>query len=94
LNRTGREPAARPQLSAPEALDLSHESPATKALHGLDEPITEDFGRNCLIALRLLERDVRFVQVSGAASVRERAACLVLIMSSRLIGTGLRSRIS
>ena len=40
---------------------------ATKSLYGLDEPITEDFGRNCLIARRLLERGVRFVQVwSGA----------------------------
>ncbi len=59
--------AARLQLSAPEVLDLSRESQATKALYGLDEPITEDFGRNCLIARRLLERGVRFVQVwSGA----------------------------
>jgi Protein of unknown function (DUF1501) len=59
--------AARLQLSAPEVLDLSRESQATRSLYGLDEPITEDFGRNCLIARRLLERDVRFVQVwSGA----------------------------
>ena len=59
--------AARLQLSAPEALDLSGESEATKKLYGLDEEITEDFGRNCLTARRLLERDVRFVQVwSGA----------------------------
>jgi hypothetical protein len=59
--------AARLQLSAPEALDLSGESPATKALYGLEDPTTEDFGRNCLIARRLLERGVRFVQVwSGA----------------------------
>ena len=48
-------------------LDLSSETPATKALYGLDQPVTEDFGRNCLIARRLLERGVRFVQVwSGA----------------------------
>ena len=48
-------------------LDLSGESTATQSLYGLDEPITEDFGRNCLIARRLLERGVRFVQVwSGA----------------------------
>ena len=59
--------AARLQLSAPEVLDLSGESEATKRLYGLDQPITEDFGRNCLIARRLLERGVRFVQVwSGA----------------------------
>jgi uncharacterized protein DUF1501 len=61
------EMAARLQVSAPEVLDISKESPATGKLYGLDEPITEDFGRRCLIARRLLERGVRFVQVwSGA----------------------------
>jgi len=59
--------AARLQLSAPEALDISQESEAVKKMYGLDEEITADFGRNCLTARRLLERDVRFVQVwSGA----------------------------
>ncbi|HEV3258475.1 MAG TPA: DUF1501 domain-containing protein [Gemmataceae bacterium] len=59
--------AARLQLSAPEVLDLSGESAATRRLYGLDEKATEDFGRNCLLARRLLERGVRFVQVwSGA----------------------------
>ena len=55
--------AARMQLSAPEALDLSGESEATKKLYGLDEKSTADFGRNCLTARRMLERGVRFVQV-------------------------------
>src|SRR5262249_47706518 len=59
--------AARLQLSAPEVLDLSKESPATRRLYGLDDKVTEDFARNCLIARRLLERGVRFVQLwSGA----------------------------
>jgi len=59
--------AARLQLSAPEVLDISRETAATRRLYGLDEKVTEDFGRNCLIARRLLERGVRFVQVwSGA----------------------------
>jgi hypothetical protein len=59
--------AAKLQLSAPEVLDLSKETDATKKLYGLDEKVTEDFGRNCLIARRLLERGVRFVQLwSGA----------------------------
>ena len=59
--------AARLQLSAPEVLDISGESRAVRDLYGLDEPITSDFGRNCLVARRLLERGVRFVQVwSGA----------------------------
>jgi len=59
--------AARLQLSAPEVMDLAGESEATKRLYGLDDPVTEDFGRNCLVTRRLLERGVRFVQVwSGA----------------------------
>jgi hypothetical protein len=59
--------AARLQLSAPEALDVGHETEATRRLYGLDQKHTEDFGRNCLIARRLLERGVRFVQLwSGA----------------------------
>jgi len=60
--------AARMQLSAPEALDVSRETAEMQRLYGLDEKPTEGFGRNCLIARRLLERGVRFVQVwSGAA---------------------------
>lgn len=59
--------AARLQLSAPEVLDTSGESKATRDLYGLDRKETSDFGRNCLIARRMLERGVRFVQVwSGA----------------------------
>jgi hypothetical protein len=59
--------AAKLQLSAPEVLDVSKESAATRKLYGLDNKATEDFGRNCLIARRLLERGVRFVQLwSGA----------------------------
>jgi hypothetical protein len=61
------EMAARLQVSAPEVLDISKESEATKKLYGLDDRATEDFGHRCLIARRLLERGVRFVQVwSGA----------------------------
>jgi hypothetical protein len=61
------EMAARLQLSAPEVMDLSGETEATKKLYGLDEKITEDFGRRCLVGRRLLERGVRFVQIwSGA----------------------------
>lgn len=59
--------AAKMQLSAPEVLDLAGESEATRKLYGLDEKVTEDFGRRCLMARRMLERGVRFVQVwSGA----------------------------
>lgn len=59
--------AARLQKSAPEVLDISKESKATRQLYGLDDKITEEFGHRCLIARRLLERGVRFVQIwSGA----------------------------
>jgi hypothetical protein len=59
--------AAKLQLSAPAVLDLSSETAATRRAYGLDQRATEDFGRNCLIARRLLEQGVRFVQVwSGA----------------------------
>jgi hypothetical protein len=61
------EMAARLQLSAPEVLNLSDETEATLKLYGLDQPATEDFGRNCLVARRLLERGVRFVQLFSGA---------------------------
>jgi hypothetical protein len=55
--------AARMQLAAKEALDLSGESEATKKLYGLDDPVTQEYGTRCLIARRLVERGVRFVQL-------------------------------
>lgn len=59
--------AARLQLAAPDVLDLRGESAATRTLYGLDDELTREFGTRCLIARRLLERGVRFVQVwSGA----------------------------
>ena len=59
--------AAKMQLSAPEAFDVGSETEATLKAYGLDEKPTEDFGRRCLLARRLVERGVRFVQVwSGA----------------------------
>src|SRR5204863_407674 len=61
--------AARMQLSAPEVSDLSAESRATRALYGLDDanPTLAGFGRNCLLARRLLERGVRFVTLYNGA---------------------------
>lgn len=61
------EMAARLQLSAPEVLNLADETEATLTLYGLDRPATQDFGRNCLVARRLLERGVRFVQLFSGA---------------------------
>src|SRR5215831_4594337 len=55
--------AFRMQGCAPQAVDLSNESEATRKLYGMDEKMTEPFGRQCLLARRLVERGVRFVQV-------------------------------
>jgi hypothetical protein len=60
--------AARMQTAAPELFDLSGETTATRKLYGIDEKGTEDFAKRCLIARRMVERGVRFVQVwSGPA---------------------------
>jgi hypothetical protein len=59
--------AFRMQMEAPEAFDLSRESQATRALYGLDHPATADYGQQCLLARRLLERGVRFVHVFDSA---------------------------
>lgn len=60
--------AFKMQSHAPEAVDLSQETAATQALYGLDDPKTATFGRQCLLARRLVERGVRFVQIySGGA---------------------------
>jgi hypothetical protein len=55
--------AARMQTAAAEAMDISKESDATKKLYGIDEKVTQDFGTRCLIARRLIQRGVRFVQL-------------------------------
>ena len=55
--------ASRMQLAASDALDLSHESAATHELYGLGDDTTDSYGRRCLIARRLVERGVRFVQL-------------------------------
>ena len=51
------------QSAAPEAVDLSRESAETRALYGLDDRATAEFGTRCLLARRLVERGVRFVQL-------------------------------
>lgn len=55
--------AYRMQMAAPEAVDFSKETEETKALYGIDNPQTADFGRKCLLARRMVERGVRFIQL-------------------------------
>lgn len=64
--------AYRMQTAAVEAVDLDQESPQTRALYGLDDDLTADFGRKCLITRRLIERGVRFVQLySGGGHIED-----------------------
>ncbi len=55
--------AARMQIAAKEALDISSETEATQKMYGLDNEATREYGTRCLIARRLVERGVRFVQL-------------------------------
>jgi len=59
----GYETAARMQSAAKEALDISRETAATHKMYGFDVPETKDYGTRCLIARRLIERGVRFIQI-------------------------------
>jgi hypothetical protein len=72
--------AFRMQMAAPELTDLTKETDATKALYGLSEPRTADFGGKCLMARRMVERGVRFIQVwsgstTGGADWDGHASC-------------------
>ncbi|MEZ6137151.1 MAG: DUF1501 domain-containing protein [Pirellulaceae bacterium] len=55
--------AFRMQASAPDLVDLSQETETTLRAYGIDTPVTRDFGQRCLLARRMIERGVRFVQV-------------------------------
>jgi hypothetical protein len=61
--------AFRMQSAFPEIVKLENESKETQKLYGLDDPVTSPFGRQCLVARRLVERGVRFIQIyhGGAA---------------------------
>lgn len=59
--------AFRMQAKAPELVDLNRESDATRKLYGLNDPISEPFGRQCLLARRMVERGVRFVMALHGA---------------------------
>ncbi|MCX6614276.1 MAG: DUF1501 domain-containing protein [Acidobacteria bacterium] len=61
--------AYRMQAEAPDVVDLSKESEETKKLYGIGEAMTDDFGRKCLLARRLVERGVRFVQLYSGTNL-------------------------
>jgi len=60
--------AFRMQRTMPDAQDVGHETAATRALYGLDDSVTADFGLQCLMARRFAERGVRFIQVTHSDS--------------------------
>jgi len=60
--------AWRMQNNAPGVLDLSQETPGTRAMYGIGEKETDNFGRQCLMARRLCEKGVRFVQVTSGSA--------------------------
>lgn len=66
--------AFRMQMEAPEAFDIERESPETKKLYGIGEDATDIFGKQCLMARRLVERGVRMVQVYHTQTVK-RSSC-------------------
>ncbi len=61
--------AFRMQTAAPEVMDISGESKATRNMYGLDDSVTENFGLQCLLARRFAESGVRFIQVSHAGTL-------------------------
>lgn len=64
--------AFRMQTAAADAVAIDHESAATLAMYGIEQPTTADFGRKCLITRRLLERGVRFIQLySGGGHIED-----------------------
>jgi hypothetical protein len=63
--------AFRMQSHAPDAVDLTKESEATAKLYGVDDPNCEHFARNCLLARRLVERGVRFVQLYAGSNAAD-----------------------
>ena len=93
--------AAALQTSAKEALDVSNESEETKRLYGIHESVTRDFGTRCLIARRLVERGVRFVQLftrnqywdhHGGIKKSLPAACATIDRPSAALVTDLKRR--
>jgi hypothetical protein len=65
--------AYRMQMSAPEAVDIDQEPEPIKRLYGLDSPVSEYFGKQCLMARRLVERGVRFVQLYSAGGHQQQS---------------------
>ncbi len=75
--------AARMQEAAKEAFDISRESEATKAMYGIHHQVTKDYGTRCLIARRLVERGVRFVQILCQGQVWDHHGSILTALPQR-----------
>ena len=83
--------AGRMQVAAKEALDISAEPQHVHKLYGLDNPLTADYGRRCLIARRLVERGVRYVQVLNNGQSWDHHGSLIKALPERCAETDLPS---
>ena len=79
--------AAKMQTSAKEALDISNEPESIKKLYGVDNPLTRDYATRCIIARRLVERGVRFVQVLNAGQSWDQHGALITSLPANCIAT-------
>lgn len=79
--------AGRMQIKAREALDISREPAHVQKMYGLDNPRTADYGRRCLIARRLVERGVRFVQVLNNGQSWDHHSSLIKALPDRCAET-------
>ena len=75
--------AAKMQLAAKEAFDISRESEATLKLYGIDQKVTRDYGTRCLIARRLVERGVRFVKIMCKGQVWDHHGSILTALPER-----------
>ena len=64
--------AFRMQSKAPELVDVNSETEATRQLYGLDDPMSEAFGRQCLMARRMVERGVQFIELTCPSTGHDR----------------------
>jgi hypothetical protein len=79
--------AAKMQTAAKEALDISNEPDSIKKLYGVDDPKTRDYATRCIIARRLIERGVRFVQVLNAGQSWDQHGSLITALPGNCIAT-------
>jgi hypothetical protein len=79
--------AARMQTSAKEALDISNEPESVKKLYGVDDPKTRDYATRCLVARRLVERGVRFVQVLNSGQSWDQHGALRTALPANCLAT-------